>query len=237
MNLHNFIDKRNRRLFDTLLNHFSMSIDLHDGYHFYSKLSGKELTIYTPRKEATIELFTHEMLHAYLVANGISLCSFLKERLRLEPLLHWTVNENLIDQIGQALEHAKMLPLYIAMGFERNLFEEKYYMTCCSPVTLQLVQSGFNKRVPATASIDLFINKFFAMKCALNPQFDYAGSLQLLQDADYELYSILEQFYNTWITADSKNLSEQFKKFTAHFVHELGLWAIKNIYVKELQRA
>ena len=231
MQTNNYIDKRNQQLFKAL--HLLIKIEKHEGNHVYSKITEKQLTIYIPQSGGSIQLVTHELLRAYLIKNGINITAVLKERLRHEPLLHWTLNENLMEQIGQELEHMKMLPIYLSMGFERELFDEKYYMPCCSPISVQLIECGLKKKIPASASIDLFIKKYFAMRCCINPDFVYKDYLQTLKLINEELYQVLERFYNKWTSADIASLAHSYRPLATEFIHELGLWAIKQVYTRE----
>jgi hypothetical protein len=162
----------------------------------------------------------------------------LKERFRNEPLLRWSLDENLFEQVGECLEHWKMLPLYLSMGFERVLFCENYYMPCCNEMSMQIIRSGMNKAVPTKISVHHFVHKYFTMKTCLNPAFDYDDELDELKFINGDLYVILENFATRWNDLEiSRGNPLSFKKTTADFIHELGMWNIMNIYAKENVRA
>lgn len=233
-----FIDDRNRSLWKAITGKFSITIERHPGHHFYHRIIDKEVILYIPEEDATIELFTHELLHVYLVINGISIKSYLKERFRNEPLLHWSLTENLFEQVGDCLEHSKMLALYLSMGFERELFCETYYMLCCNEMSMQIIRSGMNKEIPTKISLHHFIHKYFAIKTCLNPLFNYDTELQELKSINGELYFVLEKFWTEWNALDTSNNSvPSFKSSTNNFIHDLGIWNILNIYAKQNIRA
>jgi hypothetical protein len=238
MELKHFINDRNRSLWETICKHFKVNIEQHSNDHFYHYFLNDEVYLFVPEQQGMIELFTHEMLHLYLIMGGVNITNYLKSRLRNEPLLHWSFNENLFEQIGECLAHEKMLPLYLSMGFERDLFCENYYVPCCHEMNMQIIRSGMKKEIPSPASIDLFIHKFFAMKCCVNPAFIYDHYLEQLQMINSDLYCILDKFYNEWKAFIIKaNEVNSFKRITNDFMHELGTWNIINIYAKQKQRA
>jgi len=233
-----FIDGRNRSLWESINQHFRLRIENHSNHHFFHYFKDQEVYLFVPEEGGTPELFTHELLHLDLIVNGVTITSYLKDRLRNEPLLHWTFSENLFEQIGNCLEHSKMLPLYLEMSFERDLFSESYHMPCCTNMSMQMIRSGMGKEIPARASIDLFIHKFFAMKACLNPEFNYEVQLEELRKINEELYAILDQFWQSWEAFDISNSPcTSFKLFTYDFMHRLGTWNILNVYAKEKMRA
>lgn len=233
-----FINDRNRSLWQSINQNFRIIVETHSNQHFYHYFKDGEVFLFLPEEGGTPELFTHELLHLDLIAKGVFITNYLKERLRNEPLLHWTFNENLFEQIGNCLEHWKMLPQYLELGFERDLFSDSYYMPCCTKMSMQMISSGMKKDVPARASVDLFIHKFFAMKSCLNPGFNYEAQLAELRTVNEELYCILEQFWKNWLAFDVRgDRTSSFKLFTYDFMHRLGIWNILHVYAKEKVRA
>jgi hypothetical protein len=235
MNIHQFIDNRNKNLWHKINVVLPITLEQHTGSHFYHRFFEKSVALHVPQRDGTIELFTHELLHIDLIMRGITITDFLKERFRQEPLLRWTLNENLFEQIGELLEHVKMLPEYLKMGYQRELFSENYYVHCCHPMTAQVIRLGMMKKVPTPASVDLFIHKFFAIRTNQNPEFDYSEHLDFLKSVCPELYGVLEEFWQKW---DAYEINKQdFKGFTTLFVQRLGMWTIENRYAKEMERA
>jgi hypothetical protein len=233
-----FIDDRNRPLWKDITEYFSVTVEQHSNSHFYHSINEEEVTIHIPLYNGTIELFTHELLHLHLIKKGLTITSYLKDRLRNEPLLHWSLSDNLFEQVGNYFEHDKMLPLYLPMGFERDLFCESYYMLPCNEMSLQIIRSGMSKEIPALPAVDLFIHKYFAIKTCPNPDFIYDHYLMELQTFNPELYFILETFWNAWKKFDiEKDEIINFKSFTTKFMHQLGTWNILNIYAKQKERA
>lgn len=238
MKLLHLIDDRNRSLWENINQHFKIIVEEHASHHFYHYFKDDEVYFFVPEEDGTIELFTHELLHLHIIIKGANIIHYLKKRLRNEPLLQWSFHENLFEQIGECLTHEKMLPLYLSMGFERDLFCESYYMHCCSEMNMQIIRSGMKKEIPSPASVDLFIHKFFAMKCCSNPGFIYDHYLEQLKFINHDLFTILDKFWNEWNAFDM-DVSEvnSFKPFTNHFMHKLGTWNIINIYAKQKERA
>jgi hypothetical protein len=238
MEMKHLINDRNRSLWESINRTSTIVIETHSNDHFYHYLVDNEVYLFVPEHGGPVEWFTHELLHIHMILKGVNISWYLKNRLRNEPLLSWTLNENLFEQIGEWLAHIKMLPLYLSMGFERDLFCETYYMPCCHEMNMQMIRSGMKKEIPSAASIDLFIKKFFAMRSCLNPDFNYDHYIEQLKLINPGLYFILDKFWKQWTAFDIESSDRQsFKIFTNDFIHELGTWNIINIYAKQNQRA
>jgi hypothetical protein len=235
MNIHQFIVHRNKSLWHKINGILPVTLEEHSASHFYHRFLEESVVLHVPERNGTTELFTHELLHIDLIMRGVTITDFLRDRFMQEPLLRWTLNENLFQQIGEHLEHVKMFPEYLRMGYQKDLFSENYYVHCCSPMSVQIIRSGMMKKVPSPASIDLFIHKFFAIQANQNPHFDYREHLDFLKSICPGLYAILEEFWHSW---EGYEIGKQnFKEFTTRFVHQLGMWAIENRYAKEMERA
>jgi hypothetical protein len=232
------ISDRNRSLWESIAHHFKIIIEYHPNDHFFHCINDRDVVIVVPEENGSIELFTHELLHVRLMTVGLNVGYLLKNRLRNEPLLNWTLNENLFEQVGHCLEHWKMLHMYLDMGFERDLFCESYYMPCCAEMSMQIIRSGMQKEIPSKASIDLFIHKYFAMRSCLNPGFKYGHFLGDLERVNRELFAILERFWSFWVAFDMNgNNNNAIRLLTYDFMHELGTWNIMNVYAPGRSRA
>jgi hypothetical protein len=232
------IDDRNRSLWESIKQQFQVIIERHPNHHFYHHLIDKEIILFVPEENPSVELFTHELLHLFLIVKGVNIKSYLKDRFRNEPLLHWSFNENLFEQIGECLEHLIMLPMYLSMGFERELFCETYFMPCCNEISMQIIRSGMMKEIPTKISLHHFIHKYFAMKACLNPSCVYDEWLDELEMFNGALFDILEKFWKEFSAFDIDNGNLHALKSSAYdLIHELGTWNILNIYAKQNIRA
>ncbi len=229
------VDAHNRWIWDELEKEYNLVLKTHTGRLYYFEQQLTEIFLYIPSKDINKQAFTHELLHLLLQHRKIRISSYLIQCFKNEPLLCWSLNENLFDQIGHYLEHTKMFPLYLKCGFDAGLFSEDFNEFKCSPMNLQLISSGMQKPVPSLASADLFINKFFAMKCCSNENMNHTPYLERLEALCPSLYSILQSFWIDWKQfnvdgLDSVNYS--YTSFTKQFIHELGQWAARRIQAR-----
>lgn len=223
------IDERNEAIWNEINDHFTTEIQVHDRHHYYSFIRENTAFFYIPQ-ENNIELFTHELLHIYLRTQRIFISEWLLQLFKQEPLLGWNCNDNLFEQIGHYLEDIKILTLYLEMGLDRNKFSESYSQLACTHNNIQIIHSGMKKRIPAAASIDMFIHKYFAMKADPNPDNEYHGRMEDLKSINKELFDILDRFYQQWLTFDIFKYDPgkySYKDFTAAFVHDVGKWMVK----------
>ncbi|MEP7376017.1 MAG: hypothetical protein ABI675_21655 [Chitinophagaceae bacterium] len=235
-NTETLIDSRNKAIWDEVTTKYDLSIQLYNGREYRHQLFQGKAVILVPELNNSIELFTHELLHIYIRTKRLFITEYLLQRLKAEPLLYWSLTDNLFEQVGHYLEHLHILPIYLTCGFDRSNFFEDYELQPCSSLNIQLLYRGMKKTPPSMAIIDLYINKFFAMKASLNASSNYNGYLEDLKEMNPALFSILDRFWKRWTGIDINSLhttGSPYKKFTAEFVHELGNWTVKNIYASK----
>lgn len=230
------IDDRNRLFWDTVSQSYNTTVQLYEGHHYNTQLSGTSLRMQVPSENVSKELFTHELLHLYLRKKKILITDFLVQQLKREPLLKWSLTENLMEQVGHFLEHVQMLPIYLQAEFERDKFIENFDRPVCHHLHIQQLFAGMRKAVPSPAIIDLYIHQFFAMKAHPDDEADYSGKLIDLESINDDLFAVLSKFWEQWISFDINRYDPAdytYKSFAAAFIHELGAWTVRNMYCRE----
>jgi hypothetical protein len=237
--LKQLLDERNAGIWHQANKVFQVRVQLHNRAHHYYQINRNNADIFLGANQYSIEAFTHELLHIYLRSKNISMTEYLLQRLREEPLLHWTFTETLFEQIGHYLEHKHMLGPYLEAGFDRSTFLPDFNTPVCNPILLQLIASGLHKNIPSIISTDLFIRTFFRIRCHPDKRIHYGFYLESLKALNAMLFAILERFWEAWHHYDIDRYHPahySYAPFTATFMHELGAWAILAIQAKQKRK-
>jgi hypothetical protein len=211
MGMSKYIDERNQDLWERINVTHTVEIQIDqatDHYRVYTK--GNKSIIYVPGNDLSPSSFTHELLHIYLRTKGIfiggGLVGFVRENLVLQKIF----SEPLLEHIGNCLDHIKVFPLYLEMGYEREKFIFDYFEPKLTRIETDNIKNNFFFHPPTGAFyigyiIDLYIGKFFAAKTCKNPSFDYSGYLGELFLLDSALFQILGSFTTAWDGYDINN--------------------------------
>jgi hypothetical protein len=133
------------------------------------------------------------------------------------------------------LDHVKMLPLYLALGYDRREFiqdfdRNKFTILDLGYVSAVFRRKGFWKKTYTRQGIDQYIGRYFAAKTCPDPNRDYSYQLSRLKKLDAELFQILENFFTAWVNYDynSNDTREgSYLRLSLPFVDSLDAWAAK----------
>ena len=217
-----YIDDANKNLWETMNQSFNISIDYSAEDCYANYLQNGNCTIYVPRIGVPDSAsFTHELLHLYLPYKGIYVGGALQLTLRNKYPLNIIFNEGLYNHISNSLEHVKMLPVYLKMGYPIDEFLLDYYDNKLTDNEVYRLCQSYKKGVLCTKynrlAINYFIGKFFAVKADINPDNHYDYQMAALDKLDHKLFSALNVFWNGWVNYDIELKREAWE----HDYHEL----------------
>ncbi len=125
-------------------------------------------------------------------------------------------DNDLYDHISNSLEHIKILPLYLNMGYSIEDFIMDYHNVKLTDSEVDNICKKYKRRIICTKynrkAINLFIGKFFAVKADVNNNNQYDRQMSALKTLDNTLYSALEKFWNSWIEYDIEKKREPGEK-------------------------
>lgn len=225
--LPNFIDLRNSDLWQTVSSVYQIQLkpSLNGEYSIYTQ--NKNATIFVTN-DCSIESFTHELLHLYLDVKEVLVGPCLNLSRLGNPKLLQILSEQLVEHLGNCLNHIKMLPLYLERGFPREKFILDYDQPKCSENDINLskllLRSGASYRAIA---IDNIIGKFMAIKADPNTSFDYSDALLSLEEIDSPLFIVLNNFYDDWLrlNIEKYDLFHNYRTIVNSFYDQLNAWA------------
>jgi hypothetical protein len=170
--------------------------------------------------------FTHELLHLYLRYKGLNLSHWISKNF---SSINHTYPRALIDHITNCLDHAKMLPIYLDLGFEKRLFLKDYFELKCSDTEIRLISVYINSPLNWHFATEHFIKSFFAMKACPNEDLtlEHNQYLYQLKSLEGTLYNILDSFWNKWLllNIDQNNNEERCLALSMNFIEDIKSWS------------
>ena len=231
--LEKLLDTRNRELFDFVSTRIPISVCYGSENNYGVYQCNKKAVVFIPKDDYSADSFTHELLHVLLTIYGVNIGASIKLQKNESRQLSLVISDNLADHITNVLEHRKMFPRYIALGYDRM----KFLSDASSPVltneeTYQirmLFKTGrfFHRKINPTA-VDYFIGKYLAAKGACIDVFDYSSQLSEMQVIEPELCAIMDSLLLRWDLYDETKEgdleSESYRCIAYDFLSQIEQW-------------
>jgi hypothetical protein len=170
----------------------------------------------------------------HLTARNINIGSYLKLRFQENGLLSSIFSAPSLEHISNILDHAKMLPMYLNMGFDRNKFIVDYDEPKCTERELNLIRLFINSKSNLWKnSVDLFLGKYFSIKSCPNDKIDYTAYLDQLCKNDSILFEILDHFWGEWMKFDICKVDlpgYTYWVFCDTFYDSVNAWALEKTH-------
>ncbi len=222
------IDKRNEKLWNELNKTHSISVEYIDipNYSCYSENDSS--TVFVSENNIDANSFTHELLHILIRQKGIYFGSSLTNAISGNPNLNRFFSDGLIEHFGNCMDHIKMLPIYLELGFDKKKFIEDYDENKCTKAEIQDIKSQFKIFGKYNGqAIDYYIAKYIAVKADPKKHLNYDKSLKELNKLDPKLFGILEKCVNDWKNMPLKKANiwdEDYNSISFNFCENLAEW-------------
>lgn len=225
-----YIDRRNAALWETVKHSgFFISVEESTEPNYGCYCKGKEAIIYVIVSEPNYASFAHELLHIKFRIEGMLAGSCLKRMMREDPILKEVISLETIDVITNCMEHVKMLPQFLAMGYNNSEFIADYNTKKLNLEGLSILCNWYV--ADRLRAMDRFIGTYIAIKADNNPTHKYGIYLVLLRLIDSELYKIVECFWTNWLNYDTEKKREiwepDYGSIISYFVNTLGIYMRK----------
>lgn len=222
------VDDRNSKLWREINNSLRFDVVFGEFTSYRAYCKGNNAIIYVPINNLCVDSFTHELLHLYLQKEGLPISGGFKMSIITSQYCKHILTPELIEHVGNCLEHIVFYPLYIKMGCNPKIFISDYEELKCTNQELGLIKKGFTKTgLIKNLSIDAYIGKFFAIAACNNNQHNYSDILKEMEAIDSRLYGILNNFMLEWKNYDINNKIPDYSFYIYNFVQELEDWSRK----------
>ncbi|MBP0905444.1 hypothetical protein ACFSKN_09995 [Mariniflexile gromovii] len=228
------IDERNQKIWNDLNKTHSVTVEYIDSPNYSCFSANNNSTIFVSQNNIDINSFTHELLHILIRQKEIYFGASLSNAISGNPNLNRFFSDGLIEHFGNCMEHIKMLPIYLELGFDKKKFIIDYEENKCTKAEVQNIKSQFKTFGKYNGkAIDYYIAKYIAVKADPKKHLNYEKSLKELNKIDPKLFQILEKCVNDWknMPIDKVNIwDEDYISISFNFCENLEEWGIeKNI--------
>ncbi|MGS0526441.1 hypothetical protein ACU8V7_15945 [Zobellia nedashkovskayae] len=223
--LKSLLDERNTELWNTL--NSSQNIVLESSFepNYITNFKEGKITIYIDDKSLNPADFTHELLHIKLKSNGLNIGKYLSDKIAENENLYYLFSKDLIDHIGNCLEHVKMLPIFIDLGFKNNQFLSDYNTKKMSSGQLKEIKVRYREGgIYDREVIDSFIGSFISMKADNNRMNKYNDLYKSCAKLDKKLFKTLVDFWEDWISFNYNDPNDKYDDIVQYFVEDLNDW-------------
>lgn len=228
------IDHRNQGLWANIIDSYSITIADSSNMEYGCYTKSNTATLFVPPKNICRGSFTHELLHIYIRLKEIYIGASLQSAIRQSNTLSTIFVPALQEHIGNCLDHIKMLPVYLELGFERENFLFDYGDMKCTDYEIKQIRNHYkkNNRHHVNA-VGLYIGKYFAIQADPNPAFNYLNASSSLRDIDSDLFQILETFIESWKDFDINNrdILNSYYPIVSQFCDDLIEWTTVKKFV------
>lgn len=237
MDTNGLIDNKNLKLWNSLRMIHEIEICKEKRHDYLAFSKNNKTVIYVPFDNINPTSFTHELLHIYLRVKKVFIGGGLKLSIKESKKLSKILFDSLIDHIGNCLDHIKMFPEFIKLGYNESDFLSDYSVNKLTKDKIAQIKSIIAtkilfKKVYNSSSVALFIGKYFAANSCPNKAYDYKGMLLELEKIDPDLYQILETFLSDWKNFDYENtnpITGGYYSLSFDFIDNLEKWTDEKI--------
>jgi hypothetical protein len=220
------IDQPTTELMAELQEDFDISFEPWDmSYNEVFTQNKKAVINYNPKAIKT-ETIAHELLHLWLKKFNYFSSNHIYLSFQNDEKLSKVFTKFLCDFIGNYMDHYKMYPKYLSMGYKPEYFIQEGLNSKCS---LSQINFFFLKTfgVYNSKSVNLYIGCLFSIY-ADHVENDYAKHLTKLKKKDSELFNIVTNFWNSWKKFDIKNIdpiNNSDYELIENFIFDIREWA------------
>ena len=230
------IDSRNEKLWQDLIKSHDIELAVMD-YPSYAVDSQNEIsTIIIPENDIDINSFTHELLHILLRQKEQFFGARFRNLVLTHEVLNQILSEDLLEHFGNCMDHIKMLPIYLELGFDKKKFIMDYDVNKCTKGEIKQLKDNFkiNGSIYYGAGIDFYLAKYIAVKSDPKQHINYPKSLQELKNLDSKLFGVLEKCVVDWnkMPLIKENImDEDYLSIATDFFESLSEWTEGKTFV------
>lgn len=219
------LDDRNRSLWIELSKQCDIKLEPSFEPNYISNFKDEQTTIFVDINKIESHSFTHELLHVKLKNNGMLASEYLSQKIQKSNTLNYIFSKNLEDHIGNCMEHVKMYPIFLNLGYKPIEFLSDFKTEKLSTQEVNKIKLNFSQyKIIDRDCLDFYIGKFFAAKACLSGN-NYQRALNIMKDISPGLYNILREFWLDWLDFSLDEDAQAYEVIIDIFVDELDNWA------------
>ena len=198
-----FIRDRNIKLWEKLLEKYNIEIkpNILKEYMLCSK--GDNATIFYDTSNICEDSFTHELLHLNLKYHEFYLGSAIKLNILSDTFFIELFPTDLLDHLGNVLDHVKMFEQYKSLGYDEERFIQDFNTKKINDNNLNILIENYwiNNKINSKV-VHYYIGILSAMLGDTNEKHNYNNEYIKLQDLDSDLYDAIANLFVETINHD-----------------------------------
>jgi len=221
------IDNRNRCIWEEVNRNLNIEFDSSFEPNYGINTTKDLITIYIDEKNINSASFTHELLHAYLRNKDLNVARDLNLIIKNydNEYLNIIFNKDLVDHIGNCLEHIIILPLFVNLGFKNHEFLTDHNQKKTSDQNIELIENNFsNNGLFSYEGIEHYIANYIAIKSCNNKFHNYEKYHKRLINLEKLLYRLLSNFWDDWKTYDINDPYDNYNEILDLFINDMQEW-------------
>lgn len=237
--LDKLLDTNNKELYNSLCKKMPIRLHYCTGKNYDVFICNGAARIDIPVNNYSSASFAHELLHIQLSADyGVNVGGAIKLNRNGSKYLSAVISDKLADHISNVLEHRKMFPIFIELGYDGTSFLSDYSHPVLTDENTSIFKALFKERTTFFRSIphdalDCYIGKYIAAKGACIDAFDYFSQLSKMYTIEPELCAIMDSLISRWDKYDEKRegdpLSDTYHLIIYDFMNAMEEWLKKHI--------
>lgn len=225
------LDDKNRSLWNEIKENCNVKLEPSFEPNYITNFKDGEVTIFIDIDKIESHSFAHELLHVKLRNDGMIAASYLNDKIHQSENLNYIFSKGLEDHIGNCLEHVKMFPLFVNLGYRQIDFLSDFKKEKLTQNDINYIKSSLaQNNIIDKNTLDYYIGKFFAAKACLSEN-SYYKQLTLLKSISPNLYDILKEFWADWSDFSIEEEPKAYEEIIDIFVEELEDWAETKIII------
>lgn len=230
------IDDRNKNLYEELTENFEIQVELKTNTNEYGCYSqNNKSIIYVPSGNICSDSFTHELLHIFIRSKQVYIGGTIKRQIQSSRNLSKVFSSALLEHISNCLDHIKMLPKYLEMGFSAEKFILDYEVNKCTDIEIVDLKNHWKvHNYYNSQAIDFYLGKYFAIKACPNLNWNYEEKLKELENIDTNLFQINNKLIERWKAMNMESddiLEDDYIIIGGDYIDDMENW-IKNKNIK-----
>lgn len=230
--MNELLDYRNQNLWDEIKKNYTVTFENSLSNQYSCFAQNRNVIFYIDKENLCKNSFTHEMLHIYLRSKDCFISGGLNNTIRQNPTLSFIFSSELLDHMGNCLDHINMLPIYLDLGFEREKFIGDYHDHKCTSEELYILKKNY--RIDTSINhkaVDFYLGKLIAILADPNIEVDYSEELEELKRIDPILFEANYKMIEHWKEIKIENrqiIDDDYHSVLYEYYQNLEKWILIN---------
>jgi hypothetical protein len=226
------LDYRNQNLWTEISKNYNISFENSPSREYSCFTQNRNVIFYIDKNNLCKSSFTHEMLHVYLRCKDCYISGGLNNTIRQNSTLSSMFSSELLEHMGNCLDHIKMLPIYLNLGFEKEKFILDFDENKCTSAELNNLKQNYKIYSSINRNaVDFYIGKLFAILADPNTEFDYSKELEEFKIIDPILFEANNKMIEHWkeIKVENRQIfDDDYHSVLFEYYQNLEKWALIN---------